>query len=151
MINGNVVRAPVACTVSVPVGVDRGYADATSKQARQLVIVTQRDRPFGSLVIKPEPNADYERLRVVSAELIAGRRLADSEPPCPSLGVCLGLPARELQGQLSTDHHRAGGGVYAAAVKAARRARYQRLLLVTDVEQRHEAEGAAQRFGVPGR
>jgi hypothetical protein len=58
MINGNIVRAPVACTVRVPVGVDRGYADATSKQARQLVIVTQRDRPFGSLVIKPEPNAE---------------------------------------------------------------------------------------------
>ena len=35
--------------------------------------------------------------------------------------------------------------------KAARRGRYLRLLLGTHVEQRHEAEVAAQRFGVPGR
>ncbi len=45
---------------------------------------------------------------------------------------------------------RAGAAYVPAAVKAAQRGRYLRLL-GTYVQQRHEAEVEAQRFGVLGR
>ena len=44
MINGNVVRAPLPLSVSIPVGVDRSHMDAASNGHGRPTAVTDRDR-----------------------------------------------------------------------------------------------------------
>ena len=71
-----------------------GCAYSRTAPAINAILVLQT-RPW----LRPRLTPIYQQLRVVPTELIARRRIAESEPSCLSLG-CLGLPDRELQGQL---------------------------------------------------